>query len=258
METANPGSLEKLAILIDADNAQASCVDALLAEVAKSGVAIIRRAYGDWTSSSLASWKAILNQHAIQPVQQFAYTTGKNATDFALIIDAMDILHGNTVSGFWIVSSDSDYTRLAIRLRESGRKVFGFGRRTTPYAFAVACNKFVFMEEFQKPPLAAGQPKPPGKVPPVRKSTRELQADKKLVRLLREAVAATADTEGYALLCAVGSRIQKDSAEFETKAYGYSTLSKLIQAIDLFEIEEWQEGKRKAKHYLRDKHAATV
>jgi len=137
----------KLAVLIDADNAQASVVAELLAEVAKFGVASIKRAYGDWTTPNLKQWKEHLNSHAIQPIQQFSYTQGKNATDASLIIDAMDILHENSLDGFCLISSDSDFTRLATRIRESGLIVYGFGEKKTPDAFIAACDKFVFTEK---------------------------------------------------------------------------------------------------------------
>src|SRR5882757_5504806 len=173
----------KLAVLIDADNAQPSITEALLAEVAKYGTAHVKRAYGDWTGTNLKGWKDHLLAQSIQPIQQFAYTTGKNATDAALVIDAMDLLYSNRFDGFCIVSSDSDFTRLASRLRESGLTVYGFGERKTPKPFVVACDKFIYTENLSYTPAPVA-PTGPAPSRPHRATASTLQADTALVTLL--------------------------------------------------------------------------
>src|SRR3974390_1201423 len=174
-----------LAVLIDADNANPAIIEGLLAEVAKFGAATVKRIYGNWTTPSLGGWKAVLLDHSIQPIQQFAYTSGKNATDSAMIIDAMDLLYAGHLDGFCLVSSDSDFTRLAARLRESGKRGYGFGEGKTPRAFGAACDRFIYTEVFTATP-AAGQGRKP-------KSTRELQQDARLLALLRSAIDAASD-----------------------------------------------------------------
>ncbi|UHD16665.1 NYN domain-containing protein [Thiocapsa bogorovii] len=234
----------KLAVLIDADNAQASIVEGLLAEVAKYGTAHVKRIYGDWTLPNLGSWKETLLRHSIQPMQQFRYTKGKNATDGAMMIDAMDLLYSRNFDGFCIVSSDSDFTRLASRLRESGMTVYGFGEQKTPEPFVAACDKFVFTEVLREG--AAGDST-------TRKSGKDLQRDIKLVNLLRAALDGAADDTGWAGLGAVGSAIAKRSPEFDSRNYGYAKLSGLLKAIQLFEIEERQVGRGPHKAlFVRD------
>ncbi|MEJ2327734.1 MAG: NYN domain-containing protein, partial [Chromatiaceae bacterium] len=186
----------KLALLIDADNAQAAFIDSLLAEVANYGVASVKRIYGDWTTPRLKGWKEVLLQHSIQPMQQFAYTVGKNATDSAMIIDAMDLLYTGNFDGFCIVSSDSDFTKLASRIRESGLVVYGFGERKTPSAFVSACDKFIFTEVLRA--------KEDESEAIAKKSTNELKQDTKLVNMLRNAVDASSDDSGWAHLGPVG------------------------------------------------------
>jgi uncharacterized LabA/DUF88 family protein len=234
----------KLAVLIDADNAQASIVEGLLAEVAKYGTAHVKRIYGDWTLPNLGSWKETLLRHSIQPMQQFRYTKGKNATDGAMMIDAMDLLYSRNFDGFCIVSSDSDFTRLASRLRESGMTVYGFGEQKTPEPFVAACDKFVFTEVLRE---GAGGDST------TRKSGKDLQRDTKLVNLLRAALDGAADDTGWAGLGAVGSAIAKRSPEFDSRNYGYTKLSGLLKAIQLFEIEERQVGRGPHKAlFVRD------
>jgi uncharacterized LabA/DUF88 family protein len=219
-----------LAVLIDADNANPAIVEGLLAEVAKFGVATVKRSYGDWTTSSLGGWKAVLLNHSITPIQQFAYTSGKNATDSAMIIDAMDLLYAGHLDGFCLVSSDSDFTRLAARLRESGKRVYGFGEEKTPRPFVAACDRFIYTEVFSAAP-AAGQARKP-------KSTRELQQDAKLLALVRSAIDAASDEAGWAHLGSVGTIITKQAPDFDPRSYGYSKLSDLVRATELFEIEK--------------------
>lgn len=239
-------TVHKLAVLIDADNAQPSIVDGLLAEIAKYGTANVKRIYGDWTSPKLRSWKEVLLQHSIQPIQQFGYTKGKNATDSAMIIDAMDLLYTGKFDGFCVVSSDSDFTKLAARIREAGLVVYGFGEQKTPEPFVAACDKFIYTEvlrdeEDEKDAIG-------------RRSTNELKQDTKLVNLLRNAVEASSDESDWAHLAPVGSYIAKQSPEFDPRNYGYRKLGELVKATQLFEIEERPTGQGKSKEiYIKDK-----
>lgn len=227
-DTQNP----RLAVLIDADNAQAAIIEGLLSEVAKYGIATVKRIYGDWTTPNLGQWKTTLLNHSIQPIQQFRYTMGKNATDSAMIIDAMDLLYSATLDGFCIVSSDSDFTRLASRLRESGKRVYGFGeQKKTPSAFVAACDRFIYTELFLEQPQDKETTKTPG---------NKLRQDTKLVNLVRTAIDTASNEDGWAHLGPVGSNIVKNAPEFDPRNYGYSKLSDLIKAIDLFEIEKQQ------------------
>lgn len=219
---------QKLAVLIDADNAQAAIIEELLAEIAKYGTASVKRIYGDWTNPYLKSWKELLLKYSIQPIQQFGYTQGKNATDSALIIDAMDLLYTGEFDGFCLVTSDSDFTKLAARIRESGLVVYGFGERKTPEAFVAACDKFVFTEVLRDEEEQRSIRK---------KTTRQLKQDTKLVNLLRNAVEASSDESNWAHLAPVGSYIAKKSSEFDPRNYGYEKLGELVEATQLFEME---------------------
>lgn len=283
-------SQAKLAVLIDADNAQPSLADALLAEIAKYGIATVKRAYGDWTLPNLGGWKKTLAEHAIQPIQQFRNTVGKNASDSALIIDAMDLLYAARLDGFCIVSSDSDFTRLASRIRETGLVVYGFGERKTPQAFVSACDKFVYVEVLRGgKPLAVAKPVAGGSRPAAKKKAKpaaepsgersdapvdvatdapsEIAAEKPearldprrdtaLHRLLAEALDDAADDDGWAGLGAVGSLVAKRLPAFDARNYGYKKLSDLIEGLGLFEIDRrGADGKPKAI-YLRDKRLA--
>lgn len=235
-----------LAVLIDADNAQPAIIDELLAEIANYGVASVKRIYGDWTSPRLNGWKDILLDHSIQPIQQFAYTKGKNATDSALIIDAMDLLYTDKFNGFCIVSSDSDFTRLASRIRESGLLVYGFGEQKTPKPFVSACDKFIYTEVLRSKPDEVTAIKP--------KSKNQLRQDTKLVNLLRKAYEASSDDTGWSGLGAVGSNIANQSPEFDPRNYGYRKLGELVTATELFDHEERQIGSGNGKAlYIRDK-----
>jgi uncharacterized LabA/DUF88 family protein len=236
----------KLAVLIDADNAHPGIVNDLLTEIANYGVASVKRIYGDWTAPNLKGWKEVLLQHSMQPVQQFTYTKGKNATDSAMIIDAMDLLYTSNYDGFCLVSSDSDFTRLASRIRESGLLVYGFGERKTPSAFVSACDKFIYTEVLRTKTDDDGVI--------VRKSTSELRQDTKLVNLLRNAVEASSDESGWAHLAPVGSNITKQWPEFDQRNYGYRKLGELVSATKLFDMEERQIGDSGSKAlYVRDK-----
>ena len=237
---------DKLAVLIDADNAQPRIVDGLLSEIANYGIASVKRIYGDWTGPGLKGWKEVLLQHSIQPMQQFAYTKGKNATDSAMIIDAMDLLYTDNFNGFCIVSSDSDFTKLASRIRESGLLVYGFGEKKTPSPFVSACDKFIYTEVLRA--------KIDDSESIVKKSSNELKQDAKLVNLLRNAVEASSDDSGWAHLAPVGSNIAKQSPEFDSRNYGYGKLGDLVVATQLFDIEKRKIGSTNSKAmFLRDK-----
>ncbi len=237
---------ERLAVLIDADNTQATIIEGLLAEVAKYGTSSVKRIYGDWTSTALRSWKEVLLEYSIQPIQQFGYTKGKNATDSAMIIDAMDLLYTGKFHGFCIVSSDSDFTKLASRIRESGLFVYGFGEKKTPAAFVSACDKFIYIEVLRA--------KINENESIVKKSMVELKRDTRLVRLLRNAVEASSDESGWAHLATTGSNIAKQSSEFDPRNYGYIRLGELLAATKLFDIEERVIGDGPSKAiYVHDK-----
>lgn len=212
----------KLAVLIDSDNAQASIVSNLLKEIAKYGTANIKRAYGDWTTGRLKNWKEYLHKHAIQPIQQFSYTVGKNSTDSSLIIDAMDILHDDNIDGFCIVSSDSDFTRLSTRIRENGLVVYGFGEKKTPEAFISACDEFIFTENLRKTP----------------KPVNTVSSDDKLKQMIINAVKAVSDENGLARLTSVTIHIKKTNPEFDTRTYGYEKMGQLVRSLEYLTIEE--------------------
>lgn len=225
------GSQARLAVLIDADNAQASIIEGLLDEIAQYGVASVKRIYGDWTDSRLKGWKSALLEHGINPVQQFAYTTGKNATDSALIIDAMDLLYSEKLDGFCIVSSDSDFTRLASRIREAGLKVYGFGEKKTPKAFMSACDKFIYTEILRKVDDTSE--------PKLRKPVQKTQKpDLRILNTLRHAVDDTADEAGWSHLGSVGQNVLNKSPEFDPRNYGFKKLRDLLDSSKLFEFRD--------------------
>lgn len=248
---------DKLAVLIDADNARANIIEGLLAEVAKFGVASVKRIYGDWTTPNLSQWKTVLLEHSIQPMQQFRYTTGKNATDSAMIIDAMDLLYTNTFDGFCIVSSDSDFTRLASRIRESGKSVYGFGEKKTPRPFVTACDRFIYTEILltnmesssgEQNLTTAVQTKIDLKKAVVdnnlanktpRKFTeQELKQDTALMNLIHKAIEVVADEAGMADLSGLGSYISKQTPDFDSRNYGYDRLSSLVEAMHYFDVSK--------------------
>jgi len=219
---------DKLAVLIDADNAQATVAPELLAEIARYGTATVKRAYGDWTTPNLVGWKETLHALAIQPIQQFRFTVGKNATDCALIIDAMDLLHSKAVDGFCLVSSDSDFTRLATRIREAGLVVYGFGERKTPRPFVAACDKFVYTE-ILRPPKDATTPELPSPAEPLQPA-------------LARAIAAAAREDGWARLSAVGSLVMKANPSFDPRNYGFPKLGELVRAQGYLELKSVPAG----------------
>ncbi len=230
----------KLAVLIDADNAQASICAELLGEVAKFGIASVKRAYGDWTTTNLKSWKPHLHKHAINPIQQFSYTKGKNSTDSSLIIDAMDLLHEGTLDGFCLVSSDSDFTRLATRIRESGLTVYGFGEEKTPEPFVSACDKFVFTEILRKKDVIE------------KKKTNKRTVSRDMIE---HAVEAVSKEDGWATLAGVGGYINKNHPSFDPRNYGFTKLSKLIKSQSYIEIklEQFNDGSSNSHIYVRTK-----
>ncbi|MBE9115815.1 NYN domain-containing protein [Lusitaniella coriacea LEGE 07157] len=222
----------KIALLIDADNAPASKIEAIISEIAKYGVTNIRKAYGNWKNSSLKGWEDNLHEFAIRPVQQFEYTKGKNATDAALIIDAMDLLYTQTLDAFAIVSSDCDFTPLVMRILTSGLKVYGFGEKKTPLPFVCACSKFLYLETL-------GQdidPETSKERGSTRKTNKELKQDTKLINLLRRAIESTNEEDGWSTLSSIGSHIS-NQASFDPRNYGYKKLSALFESIDLFELK---------------------
>lgn len=242
--TNSPRQGATLAVLIDADNAAPAIVEGLLAEVAKYGVAAVKRIYGDWTKPNLAGWKERLLSHSIQPIQQFRYTVGKNATDSAMIIDAMDLLYTGRFDGFCIVSSDSDFTRLASRIREQGLIVYGFGERKTPKPFVTACDKFIYSDVLRADTDTDVEAE--GAVAPARRrNTQELRQDSRLVRLLQSAAQAVSDEDGWSTLGGMGNHIAKQAPEFDSRNYGYGKLSELVAATNLFEVETRNGGNNK-------------
>jgi uncharacterized LabA/DUF88 family protein len=241
-------SQAKLAVLIDADNTQPAIIKELLDEVAKYGIASVKRIYGDWTSTNLRSWKDRLLEYAIQPIQQFSYTSGKNATDSAMIIDAMDLLYSEKLDGFCIVSSDSDFTRLAARLRESGRTVYGFGEKKTPRAFVSVCDKFVYTEILRDAQEEADEDESKR----ASRIRRDFKVDRQLLKLLRGAVDDLADESGWAYLGSVGQKINNRSSEFDPRNYGFRKLGDLFRTIPQFETEERpQENGSGRQVYIR-------
>jgi len=265
----------RLAVLIDADNTfnVIPIIDELFEEISKFGDASVRRIYGDWTQQQLSRWKEILPKHAIQPIQQYANTKGKNATDSALIIDAMDLLYTAPLDGFCIVSSDSDFTRLAIRFRESGKLVYGFGEQKTPESLRAACNQFIYIEilsqnklsdaasaNIEEPSVKRDKPKPvPGEkaantpndettllAPVVKMTSKQLACDTKLVSLIRSAIESLSDDDGYANTGEIKKHIVKNYSAFDSRNYGYAKFSDLIETIGLFELDA-------KKQRIRDK-----
>ena len=219
---------QKLAVLIDADNAQSSIIQELLAEVSRHGVASVKRAYGDWTTTNLKGWKDMLHRMAIQPIQQFSYTAGKNSTDSSLIIDAMDLLHSGKLDGFCLVSSDSDFTRLATRIREAGLVVYGFGETKTPEAFVAACDRFVYTEILR-----------PQVVEVAKLPAQEAKAPAPALRpMVSQAVTAAAREDGWASLSLVGSFLLKTNPSFDPRNYGCQKLGELMRLQKYLEIRE--------------------
>ncbi len=241
----------KLAVLIDGDNIPSAYVKEMMEEIAKYGNPTVKRIYGDWTQPHLTKWKNLLLQNAITPIQQYAYTTGKNATDSAMIIDAMDLLYSEKVNGFCLVSSDSDFTRLATRLREASMHVIGIGEKKTPEPFIVACDRFIYIEILKNQNREPNQPVEKGK------EHKKNEVDKitpKVIHLLSSTISDLADYEGWAFLGDVGSLLMKKQPNFDSRNYGFEKLTPLINSTNKFEIEQRENSKGKTKLiYVRNK-----
>tara|TARA_R110001592_G_scaffold237306_12_gene496408 strand:- start:7875 stop:8630 length:756 start_codon:yes stop_codon:yes gene_type:complete len=244
----------KLAVLIDADNIPYANVMGMLDEIAKYGIPSIKRIYGDWTNTGVSGWKSVLLKHAITPIQQYGYTKGKNATDSAMIIDAMDILHNQDLDGFCLVSSDSDFTRLATRLRESGKLVIGIGEKKTPQPFIVACDKFIYIEILASE--AATKRTEKSKSIAEDKSVPDVEPiGRGLIKLLKNTISDVADEDGWASLAGVGALLNKKKADFDPRNYGFQKLTPLIKSLTQYiEVDERDTGKHHIKHiYVRTK-----
>ena len=231
-----------IAVLIDGDNIPSAHVKEMMEEIAKYGNPTIKRIYGDWTSPHLSKWKNLLLQNAITPIQQYAYTTGKNATDSAMIIDAMDILYSEKVNGFCLVSSDSDFTKLATRLREAGKQVIGIGEKKTPTPFIVACDKFIYIEIIRK--------QTEKKESVNQKDSEKDSVDKitsKVIKLISSTISDLSDEDGWAFLGDVGSLLQKKQPNFDSRNYGFEKLTPLIKSIGKFELEQRENTKSRHK-----------
>jgi len=282
----------RLAVLIDAENVPRNSMKAIMEEAAIYGTPTIKRIYGDWTSPNVSSWKSVLLENAVTPIQQYSYTTGKNSTDSAMIIDAMDILYEGKTDGFCIVSSDSDFTRLAIRLREAGMRVIGMGEKKTPVSFRVACDKFIYIEVIRaaqqdreksaqptqatkpakaEPVKAAKKPgakqkadaRQPAKPEPAPKEPEKAEPQKKggkvpdeIVKLIADSVSDIADEDGYAFMGELGTLLLKKQPDFDPRNFGFTKLTPLIRSISRFEIDARIIDATKTRHiYLRDKEA---
>ena len=237
----------KLAVLIDADNVPYSNVKGMLEEIAKYGTPTFKRIYGDWTKPTLSGWKAVLLENAITPIQQYAYTSGKNATDAALIIDAMDILYTGNVDGFCIISSDSDFTRLATRLREAGKQVFGMGEKKTPKPFIASCNKFIYIEIL---PKEVPETEPAKPLKPAKKAKEKPQGSNKvLTKLIVTSIHDLAEEDGWVFLGTLGNLILKKQPDFDPRNYGHKKLLDLIKTVPGVTIEERFSAKNNIPHF---------
>jgi hypothetical protein len=254
----------KLAVLIDADNVPYSNVKGMMEEIAKYGTPTTKRIYADWTKPNANGWKSVLLEHAITPIQQYSYTVGKNSSDSAMIIDAMDLLYSDKVDGFCIVSSDSDFTRLAIRLRESGMKVIGIGEKKTPNSFIVACDRFVYIEVLEGAikktrAIVSGRSKSTKTTAPSQGSKKQAEKetsskiDNQTIELIESTLEAIGDDDGWAFLGDVGNLIVKKKPEFDPRNYGFSKLTPMLKSLtDILEIDERESDKKGIKHvYVR-------
>lgn len=243
----------RIAVLIDADNVPSANIKAMLEEIAKYGTPTFKRIYGDWTKPNLAGWKNVLLENAINPIQQYSYTSGKNATDSAMIIDAMDILYSEKVDAFAIVSSDSDFTKLATRLREAGMTVIGLGERKTPNPFIVACDKFIYLEILAAPDVdvvtkvKVDSGKPEKKIQVQAETAAIQKVGKKTINLIASSITDLADDSGWAFLGEVGNLIIKKQTDFDPRNFGYSKLAPMLKSIDKFEVDERDTDKKGIK-----------
>jgi uncharacterized LabA/DUF88 family protein len=263
-----------LAVLIDAENVPSTSIKGMLEEIAKYGTPTFKRIYADWTSPHVSRWKSALLENAITPIQQYSHTTGKNSSDSTMIIDAMDILYTGRVNGFCLVTSDSDFTRLATRLREAGMKVLGIGEKKTPIAFISACDKFIYIEILKKEQVHKSIPAPPQKTKPAKKKTNNkvssppveiappqnnnqnsiVKIDNELVKSISDSVNDVADENGWAFLGELGDLIIKKQPDFDPRNYGFKKLLPLIKSLNKFEIDERETGKKNVKHvYVKTK-----
>ncbi len=247
----------RFAVLIDADNVPFANVKEMMEEIAKFGVPTFKRIYADWTKPTVSGWKKVLLENAITPIQQYSYSTGKNSSDSAMIIDAMDILYSGKVDGFCIVSSDSDFTRLAIRLREAGMKVIGIGEKKTLKPFITACDKFIYIEilgaEEEEEPIAKSTTRPNKQAKPKAPKAVDL-VNKELIKLLTDSISDLADESGWAFLGELGNLLLKKKTDFDPRNYGFQKMLPLIKSINQFEIDERVTGKNNIRHiYIRIK-----
>ncbi len=260
-----PENTQRLAVLIDADNAPRTAMKSIMAEIAVYGTPTVKRIYGDWTTPNMSTWKPILLENAITPIQQYSYTTGKNSTDSAMIIDAMDLLYGGECEGFVLVSSDSDFTRLATRLREAGKKVIGMGERKTPEPFIVACDKFVYIEVIRNAAATGGQADEAWDVSKPNQKPKRREADpavtaqgvpQAVVDLIADSLSMIADEDGFAFMGELGNLILRKQPDFDPRNYGFQKLTQLVKSLDRFEIDARPTSNPHTKHvYLRDKEA---
>lgn len=270
MDTTNE---MKLAVLIDADNIPYANIKGMLEEIAKYGTPTFKRIYADWTRPGLSGWKSVLLENAITPVQQYGYTKGKNSTDSALIIDAMDILYTGHVDGFCIISSDSDFTRLATRLREAGKKVFGMGEKKTPMSFIASCNKFIYIEILQtegkpaKPPAATVATSKKTTVPDkvaeekiaVKKITAVAAVNEDMIKLIEDSINDLAEEDGWVGLSVLGALILKKQPDFDPRNYGFKKLVELVRHIPQVEIDKRESGRKNVSYfYVRWKDSGNV
>jgi uncharacterized LabA/DUF88 family protein/Fe-S-cluster formation regulator IscX/YfhJ len=228
-------------------------VKEMFEEIAKYGTPTFKRIYADWTKPTVSGWKKVLLENAITPIQQYSYSSGKNASDSALIIDAMDILYTGKVDGFCIVSSDSDFTRLATRLREAGMKVIGIGEKKTLNPFITACDKFIYLEILKPEPEEQNETTAPGKPPKAKKETLN-KIDKQIIKLFKDSISDLADENGWAYLGDLGNLLLKKKPDFDSRNYGFTKMLPFIRSMNQFEIDERESGKSNVKHiYLRKK-----
>ena len=240
---------KKMAVLIDADNVSDKYIKFIFDEISNHGIPTYKRIYGDWTKPRLASWKSVLLNYSITPIQQYSYTTGKNATDAALIIDAMDILYSKNVDGFCIVSSDSDFTRLAARLREAGMYVIGMGEKKTPMSFISACEKFKYLEVLAEVSLSSIESNEKQEV------KKAMASKKELIKSIKEIINDSSDEEGWVFLGEVGDKLNKRYPDFDTRNYGFSKLTPLISSLNQFEIESRKNNNSNSQvNYIRYKY----
>jgi len=246
----------RLAVLFDAENVPHSNVKGIMEEITKYGIPTIKRIYGDWTKPNVSGWKNILLENAITPIQQYSYTNGKNSSDSAMIIDAMDILYSGKVEGFFIISSDSDFTRLVIRLREAGMRVYGIGERKTPNPFIVACDKFIYIEiiDLATVKILDNTSTHKGDLKSQTPNNNILKIGEEIILLISNTINDVADENGWAFLAEVGNLIQKKQPDFDARNYGFSKLTQVIRTLKQFEIDERETSNSKIKHiYVKNK-----